>query len=562
MVLDEFLAQASERQQIKFDISRGILPFGKAIMPKMYKVDSCPLHYDLDDRLTNLHCQLTNVVAPRDTAKSSIACVTLALWHLFAEPYYRIRHGFPMRGTILEPEHSYVLIVSKTASHAQQRLRAIKQVLGDKETGRFSQEFRALYGDWGHTTATKWTDSLLLKDGSIIQAIGTAQGVHGLNEDNVRPTFVICDDPEDKENTKTIEAMVKNQNWLYESVIPGLYSGFGRLVVIGTPLNPNCMVVNLHKNWQNDPDGERDSVWYMQHLDDDPEKDCYYRSLRFNEATPGMDIMEDKWGQWQRYPGLIWPEWKPRKSMIKIKADCAKSSTLSLGYFHRQYECKIRGDSEEIFREEWFDRTWDGSLLWDAMGRAFLKIYRLGDKKYDEPLYISVGVSSGYDPAYSVERTSSFTCAANIATDAEDNRYELPWIKDRYEPAKMMEMFLQNQENIKPLRSLCEANGPQIATYDVLRAKGLYARKDSNMDKAKVERISTLQFPIENNKYWFKSGTPARNDALDYPTGSLDYLDALEKADRCRIPGEPNLEFAKKRKMRFSYSSYENAMTA
>lgn len=554
------LANLHPRIRKRFELSNSILDFGKFVSPHIFKKPSAPFHSEVERRIMDLNMSLQNIVTPRGTAKTTIACVYNALWHISLEHYYRMLSGYPIRGTPSKPEHSYVMLISKTQEEAKQRLRMIRQVLGDNSSSEQSPTFKALMGDWSENTSRLWTQSqLILKDGTTIRANGTGQAIHGLNEGGVRPTLCIVDDPEDHNNTKTEERRRGNMKWLYESVIPGLYPGFGRLVVIGTPLHTQCMVVELHRTWGRSK-SETDTIWFRQHLGETEIEDEHHNSISKEDVDIGMDVFEDQHGLWQKHEGLIWPEQLNRKKLISYRKDCIESRTLSLAYFARQYECKIRSDEEATFKDEWFDQTWEGSIIWDEWNQPFIKVYRRGEETFEKPLMIPVGVSSGYDPAYSVHSTSSHTAAANIATDCDDFRYELPCVYGRFEASKMMTMFLENQKQWRPSRALCEANGPQLGTYEALRRAGLYAWKDSNMDKAKISRIEALQYPMSNGMFYFRASTPARPEAQDYPVGSLDYMDALEKADRVRVRGPRHLQF--KDTKRSAYISEGNAMTA
>jgi len=511
-------------------------------MPAMFKKPSPPFHFEIERRLMDYNTLKTNIVAPRGGAKSSLACICTTLHHIFAEDTYRRVRGLPLRGDGHKREPAYVLIISKTERDATQRMRQIKGVIGDKKAG-FSPQFRALYGNWGEDTARSWqSQQIILKDGSSIRCLGTGQNVHGLNEGNVRPTLVIVDDPEDKKNTVNVEMMAKNMQWLYESIIPGIYPELGRLVVIGTPLNTGCMVVKLHRTWSSKKSPDSDSIWFRQSLS----REEHEYSVLEQNITRNMRLNEDKWGYWDVKPGLIWPEQLSKRALEAHKYECQNTEGVGVGVYYRQYECQIRGDGESVFEDDWFDQTWEGSLVRDAIGRSFLRIYRRGKEEFDDPLMLHVGVTTGYDPAYSVESESSYTAIANIATDSDGYRYELPWVYDKFEATRTIDVFIDNQRHYMPKRSYCEANGPQKAFYDICRQRGLRAMKDhSAMRIGKLARISTLSHPMSGGKYFFQRNSPAREEGLDFPSGSMDYLDALEKAERCRIKGKKNITFIK-----------------
>lgn len=540
----------------------GLIPFIRTLFPDMAKQQNAAFHYDMAKRLTDLTVDRYNVVAPRGHAKSSIACTALALWHIFCEHLYRVAHGLPIRGTVEQPEHNYVLLIGHSLQDGKQKLTNIKKLLGEDDGIGASIPLRTAFGDYSDRTARTWQAEMVrLRGGHVIRCLGAKQNVHGLNEGNVRPTLVIVDDPENTENTKMVETMEANLRWLYESIIPGVYPEYGRVVVIGTPLEPRCMVVKLHRMWMSEDKGTTDSVWYRHSL---TKHEQYYstthtKASRLNlRPDLGDEVVEDRHGVWLRRPGLLWPKWMSAKKMASIKKDCETEASLGLGAYYRQYECQIRGDTEEVFQDHWFDRTWEGSLVCDDYGETFLKITRLGDEIFGagKEKMVHVRTITGYDPAYSVGAKSSNTAACALAVDREDNCYELPWVYGKYHPAESISLFLQQQEMTQHRRGVCEANGPQIAMFDLMRREGIRRLiKDSTVDRIKKDRVSVLQYPMANMKFWFKRGTPARDDALDFPGGSMDYLDAMAKAWSFRIRGGNRVWSPDGTRMRAQYYS-------
>ena len=88
----------------------------------------------------------------------------------------------------------------------------------------------------------------------------------------------------------------------------------------------------------------------------------------------------------------------------------------------------------------------------------------------------------------------------------------------------------------------------------------IYAAPDKHVqDRSKIMRIEQLQAPMSENMYYFHVDTPAKGEARSYPRGSLDYLDALEKADRCRLRGSPDVTYYEEKAYRAPYSSAMSA---
>ena len=495
------------------------------------------MHHVMVSYLTDLNLQCLNIAAPRGTAKSTYASVAFPLWHIFLEDYYRQAMNLPRRLNVKTglPEHCNVIISSKRQKDSNERISAIRSILND------SQEFKDLFGDYssdyckwkGKKLGENWEwkqDMIRLHDDSIISGYGST-GFHGRNHKNVRTTYVACDDYEDEANTKTAESMRANMQTIIGGVIPGLYPGFGRACIISTPVRADSMAVSLHNIWGQGEVHGRFSIWfkhsnanYKQSWTVPPEKIAGYEQK-------GYEVIDDRWGTWVQKPGLLFENWISRKSLENEKNSIAKNPRVSIGYYYRQYECQIVGDEERVFEEEWFDRTWDGEII-HAPNGTFLKIFRRGDEYFEEPEIVHVGVTCGYDLAYSVENTSSFSTACALGTDVNYHRYELGYIKERMFWGQLIDRLKRFQATFKPIISVMEANGPQKGTFDAARMAGLRVRKDSNIYENKVTRIEMLQEPMLNEKFWFKADTPAADEAYTFPRGKIDYLDSMEKANR------------------------------
>ena len=525
----------AQQQEYKIELSKSLLQFMKVIDPSACKVDFAQIHKDMESVLMDLDVIQLCMVAPRGHGKSTISCVAIALWHVFLEDTYRTIHGLPRRidPSTGKPEHSYVLIQSKTQKDAKERLDSIKHILNN------SPNFRALFGDWSKSTCPTWNmDAIELKNGTMIAVYGTGQNLHGRNHLNVRPTLLIVDDPENLENTKTPESKESNMRALIGSAIPGLYPTYGRAIVIGTPITPDCMVINLHHTWGTKMDHkEYKSKWFMH----DAEEQMNWTSIGQNEVqftrNKGDKVIQNQYGYWIERKKVFWEAWLPKRGLLLKKEEIRENPGVPLGEYYRQYECKIIGDEERVFLQEYFDRTWDGHPVWDSSGRSFLEIHRLGSQEFAKPIYKHVIITGGYDAAYTVNNHSSYSTAAAIATDVDDNRYELPGLKTKVLFGQLVKIYLEFQKRYKLKRALGEANGPQAASFEQLQSAGLRIWKDANVYEKKIERISTLHQPISSGQYYFQEDTPFREEANTFPRGKIDYMDSFEKADRIRRRG-------------------------
>ena len=218
---------AERKNEIRLSLQNDLVMFGRTITPKFFTVESPEFHYELASYLLDDSIKFLNVIAPRGTAKTTLAGALKVLHHLMFTKGKKV-----------------IAIVSRTQGHAINILQTIKDII------EYSPEFRELFGYWGIMSGQKsWTNTqIILKDGSAIICKGMGQMFRGLNIGGQRPTLIVLDDPEDENNTKTSEAMDLNLTWLLQSAEPALDAQRGRIIIIGTPLHQNCIVMRLKES--------------------------------------------------------------------------------------------------------------------------------------------------------------------------------------------------------------------------------------------------------------------------------------------------------------------------
>ena len=301
-----------KKAEIRHRVAGSTIMFGRVMMPEMFNLKPCPMHYDLDRDLENQILKRINYRAPRDHAKTTI-----------------LVEAFPLKEALtsatIHKRRENILIIGLTEKKAIEALETIKYNLD------YNEKIREVYGVWGSETAKKWAETkIILADDTIIQAKGMGQAVLGLKHLELRPTIVLVDDPEDENNTKTAESMEANLRWLLGAVVPLVNRERGRIIVIGTPKHDLCMVETLAKN----------SAWKSRLYDAITDED--------NKQT-------------------LWPDaWSWGALMDKKEA-------MGLRLFTREYRCQVVGSEEQLFREEYF-RYYDGFLSHDEYGNSFMNI--------------------------------------------------------------------------------------------------------------------------------------------------------------------------------------------
>jgi len=430
------------RQVIMDKMRRDLLFFGRIVNPGMFTVASPPFHLELAERLIAPTAVKLNVIAPRGHAKSSLAAGLLPLWHLCF-------HDGP----------KFVVLVSKTQGHANRLLQSIKDII------EFSVPFRALFGYWGKHAARKWTDGeVTLPDGSVILTRGASQQMRGLKVGNQRPTLVVYDDPEDENNTKTEEAIHGNLMNLLKGVVPGLDPRVGRVVLIGTPIKEQSMVlvVSRMEGWET----------------------LRYKALMGSEG---------------RYRAL-WPEvWPVERLLAERKAleDIGRVSA-----FYSEMQCEIVGDSDQLFRREDL-HYWEGEVLRDRAGEHYLKVVSIDGREAEKN--VPVNLFMGVDPASSTSARADYTAIVVIAMDRDKNVYVVDYVRKRMKPLDVAQRIMEMYRRYRPKKTQIETVGYQEMLRQYLREHGEEhipgLEIKNNPRKDKLTRLEGLQPEVARGKW-------------------------------------------------------------
>lgn len=177
------------------------------------------------------------------------------------------------------------------------------------------------------------TDKKLLSSGVIMQAKGAGQSLRGVKYHDQRPDYVLIDDLEDEETTKTPEARRDMLRWLYKTLLPALAPG-ARIRFIGTRLDPEAVIVKIAE----------DPEW----------KHLIYPIMTTDMAT-GKDV-------------ATWPARFPLTEIYAIRARYARQGLLE--DFNQEYMCEASAPESKIYRPEHFAgivkgrvRTWQATWM-------------------------------------------------------------------------------------------------------------------------------------------------------------------------------------------------------
>ena len=312
--------------------------------------------------------------------------------------------------------------------------------------------------------------------------------------------------------------MLRNRRWLLQSILPSLDVEVGRVCLIGTPLNTQCLVVKLQEatGWR--------TLWYQ------------------NSAAKNMQTWYDSATRlWTEKPGVLWPRYISRQHLLAEKKTADSLGMISS--YYREWEATVVGDEDQIFRPEYI-QNWTGTLKRQA-GKPYIELHSRGPEKFDPPLLVPVLVFTGVDPASSTSDTADRTCVVNIAVDAGDRIYVLPeWVHERMAPDKVVEAVAFNHRMMQPTRGIVEVSVAFEFLWVYLgRDYRIWYMKDKPVEKKKGVggRLEALQPIFAQKRIFLAEGYDAiaRQQLLSYPRGHDDWMDALEKAVRIRSKPQP-----------------------
>lgn len=395
---------------------------GRALLPSMFSQESPEFHHtivgDYLRRETDRFCY----IAPRGHAKSSIVSALLVLHHIEYSDF----------------DQKVVLLVSKTLPHAEGLLDTIKNIIsGQDGDGLYASYFgvkdRHNCRSWG-----KW--KIELPSRTTIIAKGTGQQVVGLKKDSQRPTFIVFDDPEDMENTKTAEAMEYNLKWMMQSIIPAK-DPRGLLILIGTPQHELCMVETVMKM----------KGWI---------------SRRWQAITG------DGWESDYSKGVPLWPERYDMDFLVN-----EYESSLSIGRvsaFYREYQCVVVGDGDRKFTMAMIRYyKLDKIDAVDGIRRLHGKFYSFdpGSKEFvpGRPFSYHVTIQAGIDLASTITSRSDFNVNFFWALTSCRKAFVLDYDRFRLQPLQTAERLKKGFDKWHPDYVYIEQQGFQVMVRDVLR---------------------------------------------------------------------------------------------
>jgi predicted phage terminase large subunit-like protein len=314
-----------------------LLSWAPHFFPDRFAVAPSRLHRWLAPELDSLATRrgrLIDLIAPRGSGKSE--------WCTFA---------YPLR-ELLTGREPYVWVISDSSDQAWELLRPIRLALEGHP--RLAAAYPGACGvgpAWRH-------DRLELRNGAVVQALGTGARIRGRKSPGARrPTLILIDDPQGPDEITSPVRRERDLNWLLKDVLPAGEPGHTNVVMIGTALHRQALVCEMQQpkyGWASrafkalDPPPPRPDLWReWQEVLTDPRLGDAERSaqaLAFFRAHPEMADPDCS----------LWPDRQPLYWLMQEQARLGPAAFAS----------EYLSDPFDPASCEWPPQYFDHPLIW------------------------------------------------------------------------------------------------------------------------------------------------------------------------------------------------------
>lgn len=198
--------------------------FAKVMFPERFYRPFSSLHKVIFDAIDDPIHQKVLIMAPRGFGKTSTCTI-----------------GYPARN-IVYGHKKFIVPISATSKSA---------ILQSENLKRELLQNPSVEAMFGPQKTDSWSkEEWISSQGSMIMPRGAGQQVRGLLHGSSRPDLIICDDLETAEGVRSDEQRAKLLEWFLSDVSGSVDMGSKdwKIVVIGTVLHEDCLLLNLMKD--------------------------------------------------------------------------------------------------------------------------------------------------------------------------------------------------------------------------------------------------------------------------------------------------------------------------
>src|SRR6516162_9307321 len=336
---------------------------------------------------------------------------------------------------------------------------------------------------FGDLRGPVWNEGRVeLSNGVVLQAFGRGQALRGIKHHDVRPDFCFCDDLEEEEHVRTPQARADTLRWFMTELMPALDRN-ARIRVAATPLNREALPMWL----------ARQSGWVTQ----------VYPVEHVNPRT-----------------GMRCATWPARYPLAWVDARKQEFDPAGLSHAYAQeYLCQPEDEASKVFTASML-RIEPSVHSWEATYAFF-------------------------DPAGTVNDRSSATGWAVWS-----------WVGNRlivwdggaelWRPDEIISHIFRLASAYAPVVIGVERDGLeefilQPLRHEQLRRGQLIPVAGYRAPRGKLSFIAGLQPFLAGGEITFAKDIPALKEFLSFPTGKIDFPNALAYAPLMR-PGQPIYE--------------------
>ncbi|MFA4916694.1 MAG: hypothetical protein WC974_08965 [Thermoplasmata archaeon] len=473
-------------------------------------------------------------------------------WFTFILPLYNIlvgQYGIYWEDSLL-PAAEFQVVKSKTGKEARKRLYNISNALNKpivkQISGELKPSFKAVKDREGKDTG----DLVILTNGYILEGSGIEQPTRGSNILGKRIDFINFDDPENRENTQTMERRETNRKEVMEESF-GAVEDDGMILYIGNKIHQDDTLGKLMN--------PSNKAWKKQFYT--------YTVKRINgRRYNGIGDMDNEEPEWtMRY---TIENCKKRMEWFISQPDLGGAK----GFF-KEYYNRIKSD------QDYKISTHECEVV-SSNGHNWLITTDLEGKKAYENCYIVIG----NDPAISEAKTSSDAVIVANAFTSSGKRKLLQISKGKYDlhdryideskAPLTLALNVEEMSNVKRKGSVeevvrmilkykadgavIEVAGQQRAFFNEIKLLLTklnifipvmpYAPSINKVTKLKGELLIYWEAGLY---YIRKEMTELKNEVDTFPDSKLDTLDAIHLTEQIRM--KPN-------KVEFDETLYNDKM--
>lgn len=231
----------------------GIVKWCHEIMPEFAFNETPWFHKKLFIDLLNLYNpafrnkyeRLYELISFRESAKST-AANTLFVSYIIAHNGETFKFTIDGKVEQFTINEKAIIIISQTAGAAEDFTVRIRDAFSTSERLRYYYRFAiqdALDSETG-----QWTRATFQINGTYVQGVGSGQMIRGKVKGISRPSLVIADDIYSENNTISEDRRKKIKAWWNNAVMNSVDNLTGKVVVLGTILHDDTIVVELENN--------------------------------------------------------------------------------------------------------------------------------------------------------------------------------------------------------------------------------------------------------------------------------------------------------------------------